>query len=118
MPNALRPALEGFIFGCDVCQDVCPLNMTPVKAGARFEPRSVSRESIRSLAAMTKNEFDAWIPGTALARAGFDGLRRNAAYALGAVRDVGAKTLLEKLAADEHPGVREAASWALNQLHG
>jgi epoxyqueuosine reductase len=118
VPEALRPALNGFIFGCDLCQDVCPLNMTPVKAGARFEPRSVARESIRALASMTKAEFDAWIPGTALARAGFDGLRRNAAYALGAVKDVGARAVLEKLSADPHAGVREAASWALAQLPG
>lgn len=116
VPEALRPALNGFIFGCDICQDVCPLNVTPLRAGSRFEPRSVARESIRALAAMSKAEFDAWVPGTALARAGFDGLRRNAAYALGAVRDVGARGLLENLRSDPSPRVAEAAAWALSRL--
>ncbi|MFZ5443006.1 MAG: tRNA epoxyqueuosine(34) reductase QueG [Myxococcota bacterium] len=116
VPEALRPALTGFIFGCDICQDVCPLNVTPVKAGPRFEPRLVARQSVRALAAMTKAEFDAWVPGSALARAGFDGLRRNAAYALGAMRDVGARELLETLTRDASERVREAAAWALTQL--
>lgn len=116
VPEGLRPALAGFIFGCDVCQDVCPLNVTPVKAGARFEPRLVARQSVRALAAMTKAEFDAWVPGSALARAGFDGLRRNAAYALGAVKDHGARALLEGLLGDPSERVREAARWALSQL--
>lgn len=116
VPESLRPALNGFIFGCDICQDVCPLNVTPIKGGSRFEPRSVSRESIRALAAMSKAEFDAWIPGTALARAGFDGLRRNAAYALGAVKDTGARGVLEKLRSDANPHVVEAATWALGKL--
>jgi epoxyqueuosine reductase len=118
VPESLRPALQGFVFGCDICQDVCPLNMTPVKAGARFEPRSVSRETIRSLAAMTKAEFDAWVPGTALARAGYDGLRRNAAYALGAVKEQGAQEVLTRLSLDPNPHVAEAARWALSQLGG
>lgn len=113
VPEALRPAMENLIFGCDICQDVCPLNMTPVRAGARFEPRPFAKQSTRAFAAMTKEEFDAWVPGSPLARAGFDGLRRNAAYALGAVRDVGARDILEKLTTDADERVREAAQWAL-----
>jgi epoxyqueuosine reductase len=116
VPEALRPALQGFLFGCDVCQDVCPLNVTPVRAGARFEPRLVASQSVRALAAMTKPEFDAWVPGSALARAGFDGLRRNAAYALGAVRDVGSRSVLEALTRDPSERVRDAALWALERL--
>ncbi len=113
VPERLRPAMESLIFGCDICQDVCPLNMTPVRASARFEPRAFSKQTTRAFAAMTKEEFDAWVPGSPLARAGFDGLRRNAAYALGAVRDVGARDILEKLTTDADERVREAARWAL-----
>jgi epoxyqueuosine reductase len=116
VPSALRPALETTVFGCDICQDVCPLNMTPVKAGARFEPRSLSTQPVRALAAMTRAEFDAWVPGSPLARAGYDGLRRNAAYSLGALGDVGARAVLEKLVEDPAERVREAARWALARL--
>jgi epoxyqueuosine reductase len=49
-------------------------------------------------------------------RAGYQGLRRNAAYALGAARDVSAKPLLERLAKDPEPKVADAAQWALSRL--
>lgn len=116
VPEALRPAMNELIFGCDICQDVCPLNMTPVKASPRFEPRPFAQRSVRALAGMTKAEYDAWIPGSPLSRAGFDGLRRNAAYALGAAGDVGARPVLEQLVRDENERVREAAQWALERL--
>lgn len=116
VPEALRPAFTQTVFGCDICQDVCPLNMTPVKAGPRFEPRSLAAQSVRALAGMSRAEFDAWVPGSPLARAGFDGLRRNAAFALGAAKDAGARPVLERLLDDPHARVREAAKWALGQL--
>lgn len=115
-PEALRPALDGLVFGCDVCQAVCPLNAAPVLAGERFAPRAVGGVGVRELAAMDRTQYEAWTKGTALVRAGFDGLRRNAAYALGAARDEGARPVLERLVADEAPLVREAAQWALRRL--
>jgi epoxyqueuosine reductase len=116
MPPALREAMGHLVFGCDLCQDVCPHNATPLKGQARFVPREVSTVPVRRLAAMTREDYQRWVPGTALARAGYDGLRRNAAYALGAVRDGGARDVLTALAADEHEVVREAARWALERL--
>lgn len=118
VPEAHRSAMRELTFGCDICQEVCPLNVTPLKAGPRFTPRAVSSQPVRALAAMTKAEFDAWVPGTALARAGYDGLRRNACYALGAVKDAGARPVLEALAGDGNERVAEAARWALAQLAG
>ncbi|MEW5743156.1 MAG: tRNA epoxyqueuosine(34) reductase QueG [Myxococcota bacterium] len=116
IPEPLRGALGHLVFGCDLCQDVCPFNATPLDAQERFAPREVSTAPVRALAAMTKDDYQRWVPGTALARAGFDGLRRNAAYALGAVRDAGARAVLETLRTDASPVVREAAEWALGRL--
>ncbi len=116
VPEELRPAFGNLVFGCDICQDVCPLNAAPVAGSARFAPRAVARLGVRELAAMTPEEYAQLIPGTPLARAKYDGLRRNAAYALGAVRDGGARELLERLLQDEAPRVREAARWALSRL--
>jgi epoxyqueuosine reductase len=117
LPQDIRRALSGMAFGCDICQDVCPLNSNPVQAGERFRPRAVANTTVRQLAAMTPEEYRTWVPGTPLARAQYDGLRRNAAYALGAARDVGARPILESLAVDESHCVREAAVWALGQLY-
>lgn len=116
VPEAVRPAYQQIAFGCDVCQDVCPLNMTPVLAGDRFAPRAVASLSVRDLAELTPERYAALTPGTPLARAGYDGLRRNAAYALGAVKDAGARPVLERLAADPSAVVAEAARWALERL--
>jgi epoxyqueuosine reductase len=117
VPEPLRPAFEGTVFGCDVCQAVCPLNDAPVPTGnARFQPRLVAALDGRALAALSRSQYDQLVPGTALARAGFDGLRRNAAYALGAAGDREARPVLEALCQDPSPAVNEAARWALGRL--
>lgn len=116
VPEQHRHAMSNLIFGCDVCQDVCPLNMTPLRADARFSPRAVAVATVRELAAMTQVQYDEWAKGMALARAGFHGLRRNAAYALGAMKEHGSRDVLERLATDDDARVRDAATWALRQL--
>lgn len=116
VPDGIREAMGHLVFGCDICQAVCPHNAAPLQAQARFEPRMVSTLPVRRLAAMTPEEYQQWVPGTALARAGYDGLRRNAAYALGAVRDGGAREILERLLTDGAEVVRDAARWALERL--
>jgi len=117
VPPEHREAMAPHVFGCDVCQDVCPLNVAPLQAvGPRFLPRPVAGLDARGLAAMTRERYAELVPGTALARAGYDGLRRNAAYALGAARDAAARPVLEKLAQDPSAVVSDAARWALARL--
>jgi len=117
VPPEHREAMAPHVFGCDVCQEVCPLNAAPLTApGARFVPRAVAGLDARGLAAMTPERYAELVPGTALARAGYDGLRRNAAYALGAARDARARPVLEKLALDPSAVVSDAARWALARL--
>ena len=117
VPPEQREAMASQVFGCDVCQDVCPLNAAPLPAmGPRFLPRAVAGLDARALAAMTPQRYAELVPGTALARAGYDGLRRNAAYALGAARDAGARPVLETLAQDPSAVVSDAARWALARL--
>ncbi len=116
VPEPFRRAFRDVAFGCDICQDVCPLNDSPLRAQERFAPRPVAERSLLELADMSKEQYGAWIPGTALARAQYDGLRRNAAYALGAAREPKARAILERLLSDESERVRQAAAWALAQL--
>jgi epoxyqueuosine reductase len=117
VPEPLRSAMERVVFGCDICQDVCPLNAAPLAApGPRFLPRAVAELDALSIAALTPEDYRRYVPGTALARAGYDGLRRNAAYALGAAREARARPVLEALAAEGNAVVSEAAQWALHRL--
>ena len=85
IPEAQRRDLGSHIFGCDICQDVCPHNASaPVARDACWQPRPALGEA--TLAGLWKQDDDALagtIAGTALRRAGVMGLRRNLAVALG-----------------------------------
>ncbi len=117
VPESFRVEMDNIIFGCDICQDVCPLNRSPVlTSNERFAPRAVAELGVMELAALTPEQYQRLIPGTALARAKYDGLRRNAVYALGAAKQAGARSLLEKLRDDPSEQVRHAAQWALRHL--
>jgi epoxyqueuosine reductase len=117
VPEAFRFKFDNLIFGCDICQQVCPLNRHPVFAdNPRFAPRAVAGLGTLELAGLTPEQYEHLIPGTALARARYDGLRRNAVYALGVAKRVDSRRLLEKLSGDASELVRTAAQWALRQL--
>ncbi|MBN1205744.1 MAG: tRNA epoxyqueuosine(34) reductase QueG [Myxococcaceae bacterium] len=117
VPESFRVQMDNIAFGCDICQEVCPLNRRPVFAEhPRFAPRAVAGLGVLELAGLTPEQYEKFIPGTALARAHYDGLRRNAIYALGAARESRARPLLEKLSGDSSELVRSAAQWALRQL--
>ncbi|MEA2699009.1 MAG: epoxyqueuosine reductase [Myxococcales bacterium] len=117
VPVPLRRGFRGRVFGCDVCQDVCPFNRGEIPTGdPRFAPRPIGLMSPTQLAALSPDEFARLAAGTALARAQYDGIRRNALLALGAARDAGARAVVERLTLDPNPVVSEAAVWALGQM--
>ena len=70
------------------------------------------------LAALSRAEFEQLAAGMALARAQYDGIRRNALYAIGNARDRAARPVVEGLTDDPAPSVRDAARWALGRLDG
>ncbi len=115
VPLSLRPRLRGHLFGCDVCQQVCPFNRADLPEGdPRFDPRPLGLMAPEQVAALSREEFDRLSAGTALARAKYDGLRRNAIFALGPARARRARALLERLAQDPSPIVSDAARWAIH----
>ncbi len=81
----LQRKIGDHFFGCDVCQEVCPFNRgagTRISEGGPYEPLSHWEElSLTDLVEMSRESFDAWVQGSALRRAGYEGLKRNARIA-------------------------------------
>jgi epoxyqueuosine reductase len=120
IPEALRPGLGRHVFGCDLCQDVCPWNRKRRHQGrAAFEPRpGLEAPVLAELAGLTPAAFALRFRRSPVKRAKRRGLLRNVAVALGNSGDPAHLAVLERLATDEDPLVREHANWAMGRLRG
>jgi epoxyqueuosine reductase len=117
VPEEVRAGFAGRIFGCDVCQEVCPFNRrTPIEGDPRFDPRPLAGLTPVEVAGLDAEAFGRLSAGMAVARAQHDGLRRNALYAIGTSRDRQGRPVVAALADDPAPAVRDAARWALAEL--
>jgi epoxyqueuosine reductase len=108
------------VFGCDICQDVCPWN-SPRRRVLSGDPELEAREELVNpalewLAAMEEAEFERLFNGSPVRRAGFEGLRRNVAIAMGNSGMERFAELLEEWAGSADEGLRTAARWALDKL--
>ena len=110
----LRSGMGRHVFGCDICQDVCPWNRkAPVTNAAEFQPRpELVNPALDWLAEMSAEEFSRTFRGSPVRRAKRAGLRRNAVIAMGNSGDRKFLPLLEKLVADADDVVAESAAWA------
>jgi len=106
------------VFGCDICQDVCPWNRkAPIRDDLELEPRpELENPAMDWLAAMDEAEFEKNFNGSPVRRAGFPGLRRNVAIAMGNSGMGRFVPLLETWAEATDEGLRTAARWALDKL--
>jgi epoxyqueuosine reductase len=157
LPEELRPAMDAHVFGCDICQDVCPFNRrAPLTQMEEFAPRRVQQKSenrnskkenrsetsagaaapraspppedlfappLEWLAALSEEEYRETFRGSAVKRAKYRGLVRNACVALGNVADqltpaatARIRTLLNGLSASPDAVIAEHAAWALARL--
>src|SRR5687768_18591748 len=84
IPAGYRAALGAQVYGCDMCQEVCPYNqLAPVTDDAPWQPRAgLDLPALTSLAACSDDELRALVKGTPMTRAKVDGLRRNLEIAL------------------------------------
>jgi epoxyqueuosine reductase len=120
--GAISPELmEGMgrqVFGCDICQEVCPWNRrSPAGADPELEPRpKLVNPALHWLAAMNEAEFEREFNGSPVRRAGFLGLRRNTAIAMGNSGMKRFTLLLEEWSGSADEGLRSAARWALGKL--
>ena len=117
----LRADMGDWLFGCDVCQDVCPFNRTSQPTPDGPDPLA-PRERWAELGAedflrMNADDFDRYSRNSALRRAGRQSMARNAAIVLGNAGDKRHLPVLQRAAAQERsPVVASAASWALTRL--
>jgi epoxyqueuosine reductase len=118
VPEELREGLGDWLFGCDICQEVCPWNR---KAPAGVEPLLLAWPDLETLdpvelLSLSEEDFRRRFRGTALMRTKRRGLLRNAALVLGNVGDASALPALRRALDDAEPLVREAAAWAIARI--
>ncbi len=121
IPVQLRPSLGNWVFGCDICQQVCPWNQhaapSTVDAAFDFTPEEAFPDLLDALH-LSSVDFNRRFRRTPLSRAKRRGFLRNAAVALGNLGDPAAvPILIQTLEREPEPLVRGHAAWALGQLH-
>ena len=114
------------VFGCDICQDVCPWNRKaqekslhngPIAVDADLEPRpELVNPALEWLASLDEPSFEREFNGSPVRRAGFLGLKRNVAIAMGNSGLARFAPQLDAWTAAADEGLRAAARWALGQL--
>jgi epoxyqueuosine reductase len=116
VPEARRAGIGRHVFGCDICQDVCPWNRrAPETADPAFQPREFA-PPLERLAAIGPDEFRAMFHGSPVSRARYSGFLRNVAIAMGNSGMEKFRAPLEKLAASGDALVEAHARWALSRL--
>jgi len=118
IPEELRSGIGRQVFGCDICQDVCPWNRkAPVTTAPEFQTREgLVNPALNWLAEMQPEEFNQVFRGSPIRRTKRSGLRRNAVVAMGNSGDVKFLPTLQRLVEDSDPVVAEHARWALEKL--
>lgn len=104
------------VFGCDICQDVCPWNTRgAMTLESDFAPREIA-PPLERLAQITEDQFRALFRGSPVLRAKYSGFLRNVAIAMGNSGNPKFRPTLERLASSQDPLVAEHASWALARV--
>jgi epoxyqueuosine reductase len=119
IPTELRPLIGDWLFGCDICQDVCPVGrgaLPPALEGLSAGELDRQAPALIPLLSLTDAEFSQRFAGRAVLRAKRDGLVRNACVVLGNLGDKRAIPALVSALQDPSALVRGHAAWALGRL--
>ena len=125
LPEDLRPRMGNHLFGCDICQDVCPWNSkerhdqnrAALTKAPEFAPEpSLVNPPLAELATLSREDFQRRFRRSPIKRAKHSGLRRNAVVAMGNSGDPGFLPTLERLSHDDDPVVASHAAWAIQHL--
>jgi epoxyqueuosine reductase len=114
IPEDLREGIGRQVFGCDICQEVCPWNgKAPIGSAEGMQPRAeLANPALTWLAGMDSREFKRAFKGSPLERTGRKRLLRNVAIAMGNSGELGYLAQLEAWSACDDPVLAEAADWA------
>jgi epoxyqueuosine reductase len=123
VPEELRPAMGHHLFGCDICQDVCPWNNktgnAPPTSLPEFEPQEkLYHPELRWLAQMDEDAYRRVFRGSPIKRAKYAGLRRNVVIAMGNSGNTEFLPDLKEIEEDADPILGEHARWAIQKLRG
>jgi len=122
IPEALRPALGPRVYGCDICQDVCPYNQAaPQSLAVEWRARpGLDLPALVDLWRLPDVDLRALIKGSPMTRAKLTGLRRNIAVAIGNSGDAAARAVLEERSPDrpsaDEPMVQQHIAWAKDMI--
>lgn len=125
VPDAVRPSLGTHIYGCDICQEVCPYNRpAPASGDPAWQPRApLDAPRLVDLWQLSDAALQTAVSGSAMTRAKLTGLRRNVAVALGNLGGSDAARVLAEPPGDARPSmadplVREHIEWAFGRCRG
>ncbi len=118
IPPAIRAGMGKWVFGCDICQEVCPWNADPVgELAAEFVTPAARRDlSLADVLTEEAAELDKLLRGTPLLRPKVEGLKRNVAVAMGNRRDPRYIAALAEALESDSPQVRRHSAWALGEI--
>jgi epoxyqueuosine reductase len=118
IPEELRTGMGQQVFGCDICQDVCPWNRkAPATDKAEFQPREgLINPALDWLAEISEEEFREKFRKSPIKRTKRNGLRRNALVAIGNGGDRSHLPLIARALEDPDPAISDAAKWAQQQI--
>lgn len=120
LPEAAREMVGGWVFGCDVCQEVCPWNREPrgaVHPEMELPPERAELD-LAGLLLLSREEYVERFRGSPMKRAKLPGLQRNAAVAMGNRLHRQYVPPLVRALAEGEPMVRSHAAWALGRIGG
>ncbi|MSR31047.1 MAG: tRNA epoxyqueuosine(34) reductase QueG [Gemmataceae bacterium] len=114
-----RPGMGDWVFGCDICQEVCPWNRkpSPGENWREFRDPAMERLNLVELLRLSEEEFRHRFRDTPMWRPRQRGILRNACIALGNTGNPEALPDLEQACLNKEPLVREAAQWAIDRIN-
>jgi epoxyqueuosine reductase len=119
IPESMRPLIGEWAFGCDICQEVCPVNLKAMTTNdENFQVSVLDDFDLGTLLDIDENEFRTLFAGSSVRRAKLTGLKRNLCVVLGNLGDVKSVPVLNRALTDDEAIVRSHAAWALGRIGG